>query len=69
MRTVVDVASDEFALLFEAWIAAGMACPGCSWIVVIVTPFCEVVCEFEAGRVGGCVFEVYDNQLLVVVLR
>ena len=28
--------------------------------VVVVAPFCEVVCEFEAGDVGVGVFEVDD---------
>lgn len=35
--------------------------------MVIVAPFREVVCEFEAGDIGGSVFEVDDDELLVFV--
>ena len=28
--------------------------------VVVVTPFCEVVCKFEAGDIGRGIFEVDD---------
>jgi hypothetical protein len=37
--------------------------------VVVVAPFCEVVCEFQTTGIGGCIFEVDDDQLFVGVLR
>ena len=66
---MIDVGADEIALLLEGWVAFCFAGPGSVGVVVVVTPFCEVVGEFETGRVGGGVFEVDDYQLLVVVCR
>jgi hypothetical protein len=38
-------------------------------LVVVVAPFCKVVCEFEAGGVGIGVFEINDYELFVLVGR
>jgi hypothetical protein len=35
--------------------------------VVVVGPLGEVVCELEAGHVGGGVLKVDDDELLVLV--
>lgn len=35
--------------------------------MVVVAPFCEVVCEFEARGVAGGVFEVDHDELFVGV--
>ena len=66
---MVDVTSDKASLLFQSWVSGCSTSPRLGGVVVIVAPFCEVVCEFEAGKVGGCVFEVDDDELFVGVLR
>ena len=35
--------------------------------VVIVTPFCEMVCKFKPGDVGRGILKVNDNELFVFV--
>ena len=67
MRTVVDVRADEVTLLFEGWVAVCVACPGFIGIVIVVAPFCEMVGKFKAGGVGGCILEINDYELFVVV--
>ena len=37
--------------------------------MVVITPFCKMVCEFEAGRIRGCVFKIDHDKLFVGVLR
>lgn len=65
---MVDITFDETALLLQRRVVFGIACPRFRSVVVIVAPFREMVCEFEARCVGGCVFEVYDDELFVGVL-
>ncbi len=36
-------------------------------MVVVVTPFCEVVGEFEAWEVGTSILEINDNKLFVLI--
>jgi hypothetical protein len=67
LRAVVDVGADEATLFVRGGVVVLIARVGCDGIVVVVAPFCEVVCEFEAGGVGGGVFEVDDDELLVAV--
>jgi len=43
---------------------AGM---GSDRVVIVVAPFCEMVCELETWSIGGSVFEVDDYELLVGV--
>jgi len=45
----------------------GVADVGRGGVVVVVAPFCEVVCEFETGGVAGGVFEVDYDELFVGV--
>ena len=35
--------------------------------MVVVAPFCKVIGKVEPGRVGGCVFKVNDDKLLMLV--
>ena len=35
--------------------------------MIVVAPFCEMVCELETWSIGGSVFEVDDYELLVGV--
>lgn len=67
LRAVVDVGLDEAALLLEGRVAARVAAPGRGGVVVVVGPLGEVVGELQAGRVGGGVLEVDDDELLVLV--
>lgn len=45
----------------------GVADVGGDGVVVVIAPFGEVICEFEAGGVAGGVFEVDYHELLVCV--
>ncbi len=62
-----DVAADEALLLFGGWVVVCVAGVGGLRVVVVVAPFGEVVCEFEAAHVGVGVFEVDDDELFVFV--
>lgn len=64
---MVDVGFDEAALFFFGGVVLGVAGVGSNRVVVVVAPFCEVICEFEAAGVGGGVFEVDDDELFVGV--
>lgn len=66
---MVDIGADEALLLFQCWVLFGVALPRVGGVVVIVAPFCKVVCEFEAGGVGGGILKVDNDELLVGVLR
>ena len=35
--------------------------------MVVIAPFCEMVCKFQAWSIGVCVLEVDDYELLVLV--
>ena len=66
---MVDIASYERSLLLFGGVSRRIARPRFGRIMVIVAPLRKVVCEFEAGRVGRSILEVYDHKLLVSVLR
>jgi hypothetical protein len=37
-------------------------------VMVIVTPLRKMIGKFKAWEIGACIFEVDDNELLVLVL-
>ena len=61
-----DVGFYEAGLLFGMGVLVGITFPGYV-CVVVVAPFCKVVCEFVAGCVGVGVLEVYDYELFVLI--
>lgn len=65
LRAMIDVRTDEPALLFGGWIHSGIAYMRSVRIVVIVAPFREVICEFKTNGVGRCVLEINDDELFV----
>lgn len=67
VRAVAGVGADEALLVLRGGVEGVGALPGEGWVVVVVAPFREVVCEFQAGGVGVCVFEVDDDELFVGV--
>lgn len=67
LGVVVDVGLEEEFLLVWGWVASRIAAVRRGGVVVVVRPFCEVVCELDAAGVGTCVFEVDDYKLLVRV--
>ena len=69
MHSVVEIASYERPLLFQARVARCVATPGSDGIMVIVTPFREVVRKLKARRVGRGIFKVNYHKLLVRILR
>lgn len=61
LRSMEHIAPQKAPLFLHTGIVIRIASPGFAGVVVVVTPFREVVCEFQPGRVGRCVFEVdYD---------
>jgi len=62
---MVYIRTDERFLLFRGRVIIRATSPGFLFVVVVVAPFCEVVCEFKARGIGGCVFEVDDDELFV----
>jgi len=66
-RLVVDIRLDEAVSLFQRWVLARIAGMWRERVVVVVCPFREVICKLQTGKIGSCVFEVDDNQLLVLI--
>ena len=66
---MVDIASYECSLLFQAGVARCVACPRSDGVMVIVTPLRKVVGEFEARCVGRGILKINYHQLLVRILR
>lgn len=64
---MVDVGLEISVLLLRGRVSRGLAevCPNIG--VVVVCPLDEVVCELVAGQVSGGVFEVDDDELLVLI--
>ena len=46
LGSVLDVGFEEAALFFGRWVAVGVKGVLTDRLVVIVAPFCEVICEF-----------------------
>ena len=65
---MLHIGFKEAVLLFGCWVSVGVKDIG-FWRVIIITPFSEVICEFEAWDVSGRVLEVNYYQLLVFVCR
>jgi hypothetical protein len=64
---VVDISLDKPALLVRGGVIGRVARVRTGRVVVVVGPLREVVGELEAARVGGCVLEVDDYELFVLV--
>jgi hypothetical protein len=67
LRTVIDVGLEISVLLLRGRVSCRLAEVCADIGVVVVCPLDEVVCELVAGQVSGGVFEVDDDQLLVLV--
>jgi hypothetical protein len=64
---VVNIGFDEASLFFFSGVVIGITGVRGDRVVVIIAPFCEMVCELETRCVGGGVFKVDDNKLFVGV--
>lgn len=62
---MVHVRADERCLLRDGGVVLRLASPGLGRVVVVIAPLSEVVCKFKTGRIGRCVLEVDDYELLV----
>lgn len=69
LRAMVKIGLEETTLLIRRWIALRVAEMGSGLVVIVVCPFCEMVGELQSGNVGGSIFKVYDDELLVLVCR
>jgi hypothetical protein len=65
---MIDIGAYEAALLLYRRVFIGVACPGFVGIVVIIAPFCEVICELETRSVSRGILKVNDHKLLMGVL-
>ena len=64
---MVEVSTDEAALFFDGRIILSVASLWLFLVVVVVAPFSEVVCKFEARCVSRGILEVNDYELLMAV--
>ena len=67
MAVVVDISAHEAGLFLDGRVFRHVTGERVERVVVVVGPFGEVVCEFEAWQVGGGVLEVDDHELFVLV--
>lgn len=66
-RLVLDVCFQKAVLFFFCGVVCLSEGIGSVGVVVVIAPFCEVVCEFEARDVGGRIFKVDDYELFVFI--
>lgn len=64
---MVHVGLDEPPLLLEGRVLVRVANVRCNGIMVVVGPFGKVIGKLQAGQVRSGVFEIDDDQLLVLV--
>ena len=64
---MLDICFEEAVLFLRGRVSFLVEGVGCGRGVVVVAPFGEMVCEFQAGGVGGGVFEVDYDELFVFV--
>lgn len=64
---MINICLDEAPLFLDCRIAIRVTSIGCNGVVIIVSPFGEMVCKFEAYSIGSSVFKIDDNQLLMLV--
>lgn len=64
---MVYVGFDKATLFFFCRVVLGIAGVGSDGVVVIIAPFCEMVCELETRGISGGVFEVDDDKLFVSI--
>ena len=64
---MLKVCANEAALLVGLGIRCCVAGPWRRRIVVVVTPFCEVVGELKAWCIGVGILKVNDYELLVLI--
>ena len=60
---------NESVLLFDSRVSIRFAAVWLIRIVIVVSPFGEMVSKFSARDVGSCIFEIDDHQLLVDIGR
>lgn len=66
---MINITANEPLLFLESRIPRRITEPRLLRVVIVVAPFRKVVCELETRRVGGCIFEVNNDELFVRVLR
>lgn len=64
---MVDIGFYEAALFFFRRVVVCITGVRRNGVMIIIAPFCEVICELETRGVGGGVFEVDDDELFVGV--
>lgn len=64
---MLDIRFQKPLLLFRGWVKVGIAGVRGGGVVVVVCPLREVVGKLEAWQVGCSVFEVDNDQLLMLI--
>ena len=67
MWSMVEICADEPTLFLNGRIVFSIASLRPLLIMVVVAPLREMVCEFQARGVGGCIFEIDNYELFVGV--
>jgi hypothetical protein len=65
----LHVGSDKPTLLFGSRIIRRIDRPRSLWMVIVVTPLCEMVGKFKSWEISTSIFKINDNKLFVLVLR
>lgn len=65
---MLHIGADKSTLFLGSGIIGRIHGPGSLRMVVIVTPFCEVVGELEAWEVSTRILKINDNDLFVLIL-
>lgn len=68
-RSVLHVCQDKTPLLLGLGVDRRITGVRLARVVVVVSPFCEVIRKFVAPNICAGVFKVDDDQLLVLILR
>lgn len=64
---MIDIGLDETTLLVGSRISSHVARPGRRSIMVIVCPLVEMIGKLETTGIGARIFEVNDDELLMLV--
>lgn len=64
---MLHVSSDKAPLFIWSRVIRRIDRPRPLRVMVIVTPLCKMIGKLKPGEVGAGIFEVNDNELLVLV--
>lgn len=66
--SVINIGLDEAPLLVRLWVVGCVAAIWFCSIVIVVSPFSEMIRKLQTPGVCGCVLKIDDDELLVLIL-